>query len=538
MSKQILIFDTTLRDGTQGEKVCLSAKDKIRIAKRLDSFGIDYIEGGWPGSNPKDMEFFRLASDVEFSHAKIVAFGSTCRAGSEPEEDKNIQFLLDADTKAVSIFGKSWLLHVKQALKISPEENLDIIRKSVHYLKKHGKEVIYDAEHFFDGYKDNPKYALETLKTAENAGADTLVLCDTNGGTLPHEISEIVSAVYAKTSAKLGIHSHNDCELAVANSVAAVAAGCEHVQGTINGYGERCGNANLCSVIPNLQIKQNYSCVPDSSICQLTSLSSFVSELANVGHDTRMPFTGRSAFAHKGGVHVSAIMKNEATYEHIQPEAVGNKRRVLVSDLSGKSNVLYKSRELGIELENSGGNVPEIVERLKKLENEGFQFEAAEASFELLVKKMTQPYSNLFELEGFRVIMERDSTGNSRSEATIRVNVQGQLEHSAAEGNGPVHALDSALRKALCKFYPDIADVILKDYKVRVLNEKDGTGARVRVLIDSGRNGSSWGTVGVSKNIVDASWQALADSMNYYLMHNHSKQPSNKKEVSDEVQVH
>lgn len=537
MSKAIQIFDTTLRDGTQGEKVCLSANDKLRIAKRLDSFGVDYIEGGWPGSNPKDLEFFKLAKDVDFNHAKIVAFGSTCRAGSTPEEDKNIRFLLDAETDVVSIFGKSWLLHVEDALKISPEENLAIIRRSVQYLKDNGKEVIYDAEHFFDGYKDNPEYAIETLKTAQAAGADTLVLCDTNGGTLTHEISEIVYAVYESTSAKLGIHAHNDCELAVANSVAAVAAGCEHVQGTINGYGERCGNANLCSVIPNLQLKQRYSCVPDGSISQLTSLSSFVSELANVGHDTRMPYTGRSAFAHKGGVHVSAVMKNEATYEHVQPGEVGNKRRVLVSDLSGKSNVLYKSEELGIDLENANGSVPEIVERLKQLENEGFQFEAAEASFELLVKKMTEPWSDLFELEGFRVIMERDASGESRSEATIRVNVQGQLEHSAAEGNGPVHALDSALRKALCKFYPDIADVILKDYKVRVLNEKDGTGAKVRVLVDSGKNEASWGTVGVSKNIVDASWQALADSMNYYLMH-HSTQTSNDREARDEVQVH
>lgn len=537
MSKHIQIFDTTLRDGTQGEKVCLSANDKIRIARRLDSFGVDYIEGGWPGSNPKDMEFFRLASEAEFFHSKIVAFGSTCRAQSHPRDDKNIRFLLDADTDAVSIFGKTWLLHVNQALKISPDENLQIIHSSVSYLKEHGKEVIYDAEHFFDGYKDNPEYALQTLKTAEDAGADTLVLCDTNGGTLPHDISFIVSDVKDSTSVKLGIHAHNDCDLAVANSITAVTAGCEHVQGTINGYGERCGNANLCSVIPNLQIKQDYQCVPKSSISQLTSLSSFVSELANVGHDTRMPFTGRSAFAHKGGVHVSAVMKNESTYEHIQPETVGNKRRVLVSDLSGKSNVLYKSKELGFDIENSGGNVPDIVERLKNLENEGFQFEAAEASFELLVKKMSKPFSNLFELEGFRVIMERDATGESRSEATIRVNVQGQLEHSAAEGNGPVHALDSALRKALCKFYPDIADVILKDYKVRVLNEKDGTGAKVRVLVDSGKNEASWGTVGVSKNIVDASWQALADSMNYYLMH-HSPQITDKKEVRDEIQVH
>lgn len=537
MSIHIEIFDTTLRDGTQGEKVCLSAIDKIRIAKRLDSFGVDYIEGGWPGSNPKDMEFFRLASEDQFSHSKIVAFGSTCRAGSDPGDDKNIQFLLDADTSTVSIFGKSWLLHVNQALKISPQENLDIINKSVRYLKEHGKEIIYDAEHFFDGYKNNPDYALKTLQAAEAAGADTLVLCDTNGGTLPHEVSKIVEEVRPLTTAKLGIHAHNDCDLAVANSIAAVAAGCQHVQGTINGYGERCGNTNLCSVIPNLQIKQNYRCVPVSSLNKLTSLSSFVSELANVGHNTRMPFTGRSAFAHKGGVHVSAVMKNETTYEHIQPENVGNKRRVLMSDLSGKSNVLYKAKELGFDIDKSGANVPEIVERLKSLENEGFQFEAAEASFELLVKKMSEPFSDFFELEGFRVIMERDASGESRSEATIRVNVQGQLEHSAAEGNGPVHALDGALRKALCKFYPDIADVILKDYKVRVLNEKDGTGAKVRVLIDSGKNESSWGTVGVSKNIVDASWQALADSMNFYLMHR-PKQTSNVQEVRNEIHVH
>lgn len=537
MSKKIQIFDTTLRDGTQGEKVCLSASDKLRIAKRLDSFGVDYIEGGWPGSNPKDLEFFKLASVANFDHSKIVAFGSTCRAGSLPENDKNIRFLLEANTDVVAIFGKSWLLHVDEALKISPEDNLEIIKRSVSYLKQNGKEVIYDAEHFFDGYKDNPEYAIETLKTAERAGADTLVLCDTNGGTLTHEISKIVEKVFASTNARLGVHAHNDCELAVANSIAAVAAGCEHVQGTINGYGERCGNANLCSVIPNLQIKQNYSCVPENSIEQLTSLSSFVSEIANVAPETRMPYTGRSAFAHKGGVHVSAVMKNESTYEHVRPEAIGNRRRVLVSDLSGKSNVLYKSDELGINLDAKNGSVPEIVEKLKNLENEGFQFEAAEASFELLVKKMTEPWTDLFELEGFRVIMERDASGESRSEATIRVNVQGQLEHSAAEGNGPVHALDKALRKALCKFYPDIADVILKDYKVRVLNEKDGTGARVRVLIDSGQNESSWGTVGVSKNIVDASWQALADSMNYYLMH-HSKQTSKTVETRDEIQVH
>ncbi|MFH5885663.1 citramalate synthase [Halalkalibaculum sp. DA3122] len=514
----IQIFDTTLRDGTQGEKIAFSAEDKIRIAHKLDEFGFDYIEGGWPGSNPKDMEFFELAKHHSFNNARIVAFGSTCRAGNAAEDDANLCALVGADTAAVSLFGKSWLLHVKKALKISAQDNLDIISDSVAFLKNHGKEVIYDAEHFFDGYKDNPEYAVKTLKAAEQAGADVLVLCDTNGGTLTHEVTQIVSEVRAQTDTRLGIHAHNDSELAVANTLAAVAAGCVHVQGTVNGYGERCGNANLCSVVPNLQLKQDYSCIPPGKMDQLSSLSHFVSELANVSPDIRQPYVGRSAFAHKGGIHVNAIMKNEQTYEHVVPEKVGNRRRVLVSDLSGKSNVYYKSDELGIELDKHGDDAPQIVQKLKELENQGYQFEAAEASFELLVKKMTEPWEEYFALEGFRIIVEKNVSGGARSEATIRLKVGDQIEHCAAEGNGPVNALDGAMRKALHKFFPEIDNMHLQDYKVRVLNEKDGTGARVRVLIDSAGSEDSWGTVGVSENIIEASWQALSDSFSYFLM--------------------
>lgn len=523
MPKRIHIFDTTLRDGTQGEKVSFSAEDKFRIAKRLDEFGIDYIEGGWPGSNPKDMAFFKKAAAHSFQHAKVVAFGSTRRSGNKAAEDPNLQALIKAGTPTVSLFGKSWLLHVTEALKITAEENLVLITDSVSYLKEHGKEVIYDAEHFFDGYKDNPDYAVKTLQAAAAAGADVLVLCDTNGGTLPHEVSEIVEAVCKRVTTRVGIHSHNDSEMAVANAVAAVQAGAVHVQGTINGYGERCGNANLCSVIPNLQLKMGYSCVPEGQMAHLSTLSKFVSELGNLTPDNKQPYVGKSAFAHKGGVHVSAVIKNEQTYEHIQPEMVGNSRRVLVSDLSGKSNVSYKSEELGFDFDKNSAESSKIVSELKKLENEGYQFEAAEASFELLVKELTNNAPEFFSLEGFRVIMERNADGVSRSEATIKVCVNGQMELSAAEGNGPVHALDAALRRALCEFYPEISTMHLQDYKVRVLNEKDGTGAKVRVLIDSAKEGSSWGTVGVSENIIDASWKALSEGVTYFLMNQNSK---------------
>lgn len=536
MEKTIQIFDTTLRDGTQGEKVAFSADDKLRIAQRLDQAGFHFIEGGWPGSNPKDMEFFGKAKTRSFEHAKIVAFGSTCRAGLAAAEDANLRALIRAETPVVSIFGKSWLLHVEEALRITPQENLAMISRSVGYLKENKKEVIYDAEHFFDGYKHDPEYALHTLIEAEKAGADVLVLCDTNGGTLTSQIGKIVNEVQDNVKARLGIHAHNDCELAVANTLAAVDAGCTHVQGTVNGYGERCGNANLCSVIPNLQLKQNYRCIPARQLSNLVSLSRFVSELANVSPDNKLPYVGRSAFAHKGGIHVSAVMKNEETYEHIPPESVGNRRRVLISDLSGKSNISYKSDELGISLQKYGEDVSDIVRKLKKLENEGFRFEAAEASFELLVKRMSEDWQEFFVLEGARVIVEKNATGSDRAEATIRLKVNDRIEHSAAEGNGPVHALDRALRKALQQFYPEISNMHLQDYKVRVLNEKDGTGALVRVLIDSSQNGSTWGTVGVSENIIDASWQALSDSFTYFLT-KHANPVTQQKEKTHDAHL-
>ena len=523
--KEVTIFDTTLRDGSQGEKVSFSVEDKLRIAKRLDDFGIHYIEGGWPGSNPKDLLFFERVKQVRFKHAKLVAFGSTMRAGSQPREDANLQALLQAETPAISIFGKCWMLHVQKALRISPDENLELIERSVAFLKSQGKEVIYDAEHFFDGYKDDPEYALQTLLVAARAGADVLVLCDTNGGTLTSELSRIVTEAKKRVTPALGIHTHNDCELAVANTLMAVESGCSHVQGTINGYGERCGNANLCSVIANLQLKMGYSCIPNHKVRDLRTISRFVSEVANLSHPNNLAFVGKSAFAHKGGVHVSAVMKNARTYEHISPEEVGNQRRVLVSDLSGRSNIFYKARELQIDLRDHAEKVPSIVQELKRLENRGYQYEGAEGSFKLLIKKTMGDMREDFQLEGFRVIIEKNASGESRSEATIRLNVNGHTEHTASEGNGPVHALDRALRKALLKFYPEIQEMHLSDYKVRVLNEKDGTAAKVRVLIESSTSSGSWGTVGVSENIIDASWQALMEGFSCFLLERHeSKQ--------------
>ncbi len=517
-NRSIDLFDTTLRDGTQGEGISFSSEDKLRIARRLDQMNIDYIEGGWPGSNPKDLDFFNMARQHSFNHARLVAFGSTMRHGNTPETDENIQALVEAGTSAVCIFGKTWLFHIKQALGITEHDNLDLIRQSIAYMTARDKEVIYDAEHFFDGFKDNPDYALETLENAAQAGSSALVLCDTNGGSLPHEVAEIVRTVVARfPDMVIGIHAHNDGELAVANTLVAVENGCRHVQGTINGYGERCGNVNLCSVIPNLQLKMNYDCISNEKMEKLTSLSHYVSEVANVAPMDHQPFTGKSAFAHKGGIHVSAVMKDPSTYEHLVPEQIGNTRRVLVSDLSGKSNIYFKSDELGIDLQSYGDKVPEIVQTLKRLENEGYQFEAAEGSLDLLIRKITGEWQDLFELKGFRVIIEKNDRAEIRSEATIRLLVNGEEEHTAASGNGPVHALDSALRKALCKFYPEVNQMQLSDYKVRVLNEKDGTKAKVRVLIDSHNNGASWGTVGVSENIIEASWQALMESMAYYL---------------------
>ena len=522
--RAIKIYDTTLRDGTQSEDISFSVQDKIRIARKLDELGIHYIEGGWPGSNPKDMQFFRNIQNTRLDTAKIVAFGSTTRKGTPPEKDRNIKALLYSHTPVVTIVGKTWDLHVKEALGISLHENLVIIRDSIEFLKSHIQEVFFDAEHFFDGYKAYPEYAIKTLQSAQDAGADCIVLCDTNGGTLPSEIASIIGEVRKNIQAPLGIHTHNDSEMAVANTVTAVQSGVQHVQGTINGYGERCGNANLCSIIPNLQLKLKFDCITPDQIKKLREVSRFVNELANLRPNKHQPYVGDSAFAHKGGIHVSAVKKNPDTYEHIKPEWVGNKQRILVSDLSGKSNILSKAAEFNIDLQDNSPVTLEILQNMKELENQGYQFEGAEASFEILMKKALGTKTKYFDLVAFRVI---DSKGKEdtppQSEATIMVRVGGKTEHTAAEGNGPVNALDNALRKALEKFYPELHEMELIDYKVRVLSTAEGTASRVRVLIESGDKEDKWGTVGVSHNIIEASWQALVDSIDYKLMKSSGK---------------
>jgi len=534
----IKLFDTTLRDGSQGEKISFSLEDKLEVARWLDNFGMHYIEGGWPGSNPKDVTFFERSKSISWRKAKLVAFGSTRRAQNTPQTDKNLNLLLSSETPAVSLFGKSWLLHATVALGVTPEQNCEMIYDSVKYLKEHGREIIYDAEHFFDGYKDNPEYALKTLQAAADGGADVLVLCDTNGGSLPEEIYDITKKVKEKFSIEIGIHAHNDGELAVANTLAAVRAGATHVQGTINGFGERCGNANLISVIANLQLKLGYRCVEPEKLKKLTDISAYIYEIANMVPRNEAPFVGKSAFAHKGGIHVSAVMKHPRTYEHINPEMVGNTRRVLVSDLSGRSNIHYKMSELGIEKLDSE-KVAAIVQEIKELENKGYSFEAAEASFELLVERYRGTTPVFFELAGFREFTEKDGSKTSRSEASIRVIVDGHEEHTAARGNGPVNALDNALRKALMHFYPEISTIHLVDYKVRVLNEagKTGTASRVRVLIETQYEENRWSTIGVSENIIEASWQALVDSYTYFLLKKHQFQPQ-KEQQNEKESIH
>jgi 2-isopropylmalate synthase len=516
---EVKIYDTTLRDGTQAEDISFSVEDKLRITQKLDELGIHYIEGGWPGANPRDAQFYRDVQKITLASAKIVAFGSTTRKGVAPEKDANIRALLDAKTEAVTIVGKSWDIHPLTAMNISLEENVELIIKSVAFLKKHVSEVIYDAEHFFDGFKGNKEYAISTIKAAEEAGADCIVLCDTNGGTLPFEITEIIREVKDSITTPLGIHIHNDSELAVANTIVAVKEGVSQVQGTINGHGERCGNANLCSIIPNLQLKLGIQCLAADRLTKLKEVSRFVSELANLPHNKHQPYVGDSAFAHKGGLHVSAIRKNPLTYEHIKPELVGNTQRILISDLSGESNVLAKADEFNIKLKKGDATTKDIVTALKELESQGYQFEGAEGSFELLIKKAVGRHKKFFDLLGFRVIVEkRGDDSPSFSEATIMVKVGDRVEHTAAEGNGPVNALDNALRKALEKFYPELAEVRLIDYKVRVLSAQEGTGANTRVLIESWDGNTKWGTVGVSENIIQASWLALVDSIDYKLL--------------------
>jgi 2-isopropylmalate synthase len=515
---RIEFYDTTLRDGAQSEDIAFSLTDKLRITERLDEFGIHYIEGGWPGSNPKDLLYFKEVQKVKLKTARIVAFSSTIKPQGRPEEDDNMAALLGAGTDTVTIVGKGWDLHVKDALKVSLNTNLHMVGETIAYLKGVGKKVFFDAEHFFDGFKHNRAYALKVLNVAEAAGADLLVLCDTNGGTLPLEIYEIVKALRDQVGVQLGIHTHNDTEMAVANSLMAISAGCTHVQGTINGYGERCGNANLCSIIPSVVLKMGCEGIDRKQLAQVRELSLFVDEMANFIPDKHRPFVGESAFAHKGGIHVSAIRRNPETYEHIRPEVVGNTQRVLISDLSGESNILYKAREFGLDIEKDRKVVKEVLKRIKDLEMYGYQFEGAEGSLELLIKNALGIHKKYFDLIGFRVIVEKKEKDQSVSEATIMVRVGNRVEHTAALGKGPVNALDNALRKALEKFYPVLKEMDLVDYKVRVLTTKDGTQAATRVLVESSDNKRTWGTVGVSENIIEASWQALVDSIDYKLL--------------------
>jgi 2-isopropylmalate synthase len=515
--RKIQIYDTTLRDGSQGENLSFSLEDKLHIAKKLDELGIDYIEGGWPGSNNKDLAFFLRARELRLKHARLAAFGSTRHPRNRAAHDRNLQALIDAQTPVVTIFGKTWDLHVKVALGISLKENLELIRESVAFLKSHGREVIYDAEHFFDGFKADSAYALATLAAAEEAGADTLVLCDTNGGTLTADLSERFRAASQHVKTPLGIHTHNDAEMAVANSIAAVQLGAVQVQGTINGYGERCGNANLCSVIPNLELKLGLRSIGKKNLRRLTEVSHYVSELANLPPRQELPYVGKSAFAHKGGIHVSAVMKETSAYEHIDPALVGNERRVLVSELSGKSNVIYKAQERGLKIDPSSPAAKVVVDKLKELEHYGYQFEGADASFEMLFHKLVHATKEFFDLDGFRVIIEKQGANAPYSEAVIKLRVDGTEEHTAAEGVGPVSALDRALRKSLTTFFPCIRDIRLTDYKVRVLNPESATDAKVRVLIESSDGHETWGTVGVSENLIEASWQALVDSITYKL---------------------
>ena len=517
MKPDVEIYDTTLRDGAQAEGINFSLADKLRIAEKLDAFGVHYIEGGWPGSNPKDMEFFAQARRRKFKRAKIAAFGFTRRKGVPVEKDDQIRMLLDAATPVITIVGKSWLLHVHEVIRVKPEENLAMIGETIRFLKDHGKVVVYDAEHAFDGYKDSPDYALATWLAAERAGADVVCLCDTNGGCLPSEIARITADAKSKLTARLGIHTHNDCGFGVANAVAAMEVGALHVQGTINGYGERTGNCNLISIIPTLAFKMNKVGVPPASLPKLKELSQFVDEIANIRHDPRQPWVGQTAFAHKGGIHVHAIDRVARSYEHIRPEAVGNHRRVLVSDMSGRMNIIVKAQELGFNLTTDTPELKTILARIKELENAGYEYEAAEGSLALLIRKHLQHQATPFQVDAYHVSMRRDGR-DSVCEATIKVRVGDALAHTVAEGDGPVNALDSALRAALVKFYPRLKKVTLTDYKVRILESSTGTAAKTRVLIATTNGRDEWGTVGVSDNIIEASLQALTDAIEYALL--------------------
>src|SRR3989338_2647305 len=514
---KVELYDTTLRDGAQTEGISYSVQDKVRIARKLDEMGIHFIEAGWP-ANPKDREVFRILKAKPLKQAALVAFGSTRRIDKKASLDASIKSILAAETRVVTIFGKTWDLHIQEVLKISLDENLAIIHDTVKYLVSKGKMVIYDCEHFFDGYKSNPEYALKTALIAQEAGAGRIVFCDTNGGTVTSEMVRIIHQVAHELKSTLGIHAHNDLGLAVANSIFAVENGVTHVQGTLNGYGERCGNADLTTIIGILKTKLTIECVPDKNLEELTKVSHFVSEVSNLRQQPNQPFVGSSAFVHKGGVHIDAMLKNPKTYEHIDQAIVGNHRRLLVSELSGKMPIILKAKEFDLDLDKKSPKTQKILKLLQDLEHKGYQFEAADASFEILIKRALKQYKNFFSLESFRVVVEKKPDGRITSEAIIKVKVKGVQEHTAADGDGPVNALDNALRKALKGFYPALAKMHLSDFKVRVLDEKAGTASKVRVLIQSQDETDSWGTVGVSENIIEASWQALVDSVEYKLL--------------------
>jgi 2-isopropylmalate synthase len=530
---KIFTLDTTLRDGTQGEAVSFTVEDKLAIAQKLDELGIDYVEGGWPGSNPRDKEFFSRARDLKLKHARLTAFGSTRFAKNTIDRDPNVRALLEAGTPAISIFGKSWDLHTTRALGITEEENLLLIAETVQRLKNHGKEVIYDAEHFFDGYRANPAFALRTLEAAKKAGADVLCLCDTNGGTLTGQLVEIVAEVRKRFDGVLGIHCHNDSDVAVANTIAAVEQGVTHVQGCINGYGERCGNANLCSVIPSLELKLGHATIGPENLPNLAAAARFVAELANLPLRNEQPYVGHSAFAHKGGVHVSAVLKDAATYEHVPPESVGNRQRVLLSDLSGRANILYKLKQHGIADRLSEEARRELLERIKHMEFLGYELEAAEGTFELLVREALHPGRHFFDVVGFDTSTTMTGAKGSKTTATVTIKAQDGVHSATATGHGPVNALDLCLRQCLASLYPSIANVRLLDYKVRVLEPKKGTAAKVRVLIEWSDHRRSWATVGVSENVIEASWHAMVDAIRLELMRLVEKDESIEKAVED-----
>ncbi|HVM33065.1 MAG TPA: citramalate synthase [bacterium] len=530
MSEKLVLYDALLREGPQTQGINLSVKDKLRLAEALDSLGLHYIEGGWPGANPKDDAFFKEAKKLRLKNAKLSVFGMTRRAHRKASQDPVLVNLVKAGVSTVTIFGKSWDFHVEQALKISLQENLDLIEDSVKFLKSRVDEMFYDAEHFFDGYKANPEYALKCLEAALAGGADCLVLCDTNGGSLPEDVDAVVTRVRQRfPGAALGIHCHNDGDLAVANSHAAVAAGVTQIQGCVNGYGERTGNTNLTSIIPNLALKYGASFVKPIHLERLTEVSRKVDEICNLHPRDNAPYVGKSAFAHKAGVHIAAVNKAAKTYEHINPERVGNARNILMSDQAGLAVVLHKAQGKNLKLNKDKSEAREVIDKVKRMESEGYQFEGAEASFDLLLKKALGQHRSFFDLVGFRVIVENRNEGSLVSEATLKVKVNGVLENTVGEGDGPINALDQALRKALTKFYPKLKDVRLTDFKVRVLDAKDGTAAKVRVLIESQDGKDSWGTVGVSENIIEASWEALVDSIDYKLLKDSGPQQAKKR---------